>query len=128
MSLTCHPLPSSSFLSPFPLPPSWSTPLVFFSTSSGARDDDTEQRWRVQDDEGERLAASTHCVSKILAKASGADHSRRRRRGELSAGEYEAREMMALGLGGEKEVQVDDAGGEDLVAMPPRRHKHRHRA
>lgn len=115
-------------------------PLSFFSSpflvdtsrlllhSSGARDDDTEQRWRVQDDEGERLAASTHCVSKVLAKASGADHSRRRRRRELSAGEYEAREMMALGLGGEKEVQVDDAGGEDLVAMPPRRHKHRHRA
>lgn len=122
---------SSSFFL-FPLSFSSSPFLVDTSRlllhSSGARDDDTEQRWRVQDDEGERLAASTHCVSKILAKASGADHSRRRRRGELSAGEYEVREMMALGLGGEKEVQVDDAGGEDLVAMPPRRHKHRHRA
>lgn len=99
---------SSSFFL-FPLSFSSSPFLVDTSRlllhSSGARDDDTEQRWRVQDDEGERLAASTHCVSKILAKASGADHSRRRRRGELNAGEYEAREMMALGLGGEKEVQ-----------------------
>jgi hypothetical protein len=56
----------------------------------------------------------------------GAGDDSRGRRGELGADEYEARER-ALGLGGEEELDLPGAGGEDPVAVPAGRDEHRRR-
>jgi len=59
-------------------------------------------------------------VSGVRVRASGARDDPRRRRGELGADEYETGE-----LDGEEEVEVPGAGGEDPVAVPAGRDKHR---
>jgi hypothetical protein len=61
-------------------------------------------------------------VSRIRVRAGDARNDPGRRCRELRTDEYETGE-----LGGEEEVEVAGAGGEDPVAVPPSRDKHRRR-
>lgn len=66
-------------------------------------------------------------VRRIRVRASGgARDDRGRRRRELGADEYETREW-GMGLGGEEEVELPGAGGEDPVPVPAGRDEHRRR-
>lgn len=61
-------------------------------------------------------------VSRVRVREGDARNHPRRRSRELRTNEYETGE-----LGGEEEVEVAGAGGEDPVAVPPGRDKHRRR-
>lgn len=61
-------------------------------------------------------------MSRVWVRASDARNDPRTRRRELSTNEYETGE-----LGGEEEVEMTGAGGEDPVAVPTGRDKHRRR-
>lgn len=61
-------------------------------------------------------------VSRVWVRASDARNDPRTRRRELSTNEYETGE-----LGGEEEVEMTGAGGEDPFAVPAGRDKHRRR-
>jgi hypothetical protein len=59
-------------------------------------------------------------MGRVRLRPSDARNDPRRRHRELRADEYETGE-----LGGEQQVEVAGAGGEDPVAVPPGRDKHR---
>jgi hypothetical protein len=61
-------------------------------------------------------------MGRVRLRPSDARNNPRRRHRELRADEYEPGE-----LGGEQQVEVAGAGGEDPVTVPPGRDKHRRR-